>query len=189
MSLPDYFWTKVEKTETCWNWMANKVQGYGRFGSVGSETYLRFGTSLAYRIAWCDLNGPVPDGLELDHTCNNPACVERTAAACSRRGSLAQGGPAGRTACPNGHPIEGNRVPHYDVDHGDRCLPCRRKSNRESVRRQRARKTPVGALVTWNVRVWAWSNGLEVSRKGPLPRHVVDAYIASLPTEREARAS
>ena len=40
------FWSKVEKTNTCWNWIAGKNQyGYGRFRFQG-KTY------LTHRFAW-----------------------------------------------------------------------------------------------------------------------------------------
>lgn len=188
MTLPDHFWAKVEKTKTCWNWTASTVAGYGRFGCPGSATYETFGTSLAYRIAWCDLNGPVPDGLELDHLCNNPACVRPDHLEPVTHQENMRRRFERRQTCPNGHPIAPDtRVAHYDVAYGDRCLPCRREANRESARRQRARRVRAGALVPWDVRVWAWANGVAVSRRGPLPRAVVAAYKAAM-TAQLARA-
>ena len=50
----------------CHFWLGKKdALGYGRLGS----------RQLAYRVSWERANGPVPDGLELDHLCRNPSCV------------------------------------------------------------------------------------------------------------------
>lgn len=44
-------------------------RGYGQTGTP----YM--GTRHAHRVAWMREHGPVPVGLEIDHTCNNPGCV------------------------------------------------------------------------------------------------------------------
>jgi hypothetical protein len=54
----------------CWVWMRSLTStGYGQW-NVG-----RHRTLLAHRILWEDQNGPIPEGLELDHLCRNPRCV------------------------------------------------------------------------------------------------------------------
>jgi hypothetical protein len=46
-------------------------KGYGRFLPEG-----RFGRSItATHFAWQLANGPVPDGMMICHTCDNPRCV------------------------------------------------------------------------------------------------------------------
>jgi hypothetical protein len=64
------FWEKVQKTDTCWNWMAYTMPtGYGQFGiSVGKLI-------LAHRFAYEAVNGSIPQDKELDHTCFNRSCV------------------------------------------------------------------------------------------------------------------
>lgn len=65
----DLFWAKVEKTSTCWVWMAHRNEdGYGRFRN-GPRC------AMAHIFAWVEANGPVPNGFELDHLCRNRACV------------------------------------------------------------------------------------------------------------------
>lgn len=65
----DRFWDKVDirGPEECWPWLAAKNKdGYGSFGTgVGTET------ELAHRWA-CR---PVPEGMYVLHTCDNPSCV------------------------------------------------------------------------------------------------------------------
>lgn len=52
----------------CLVWLGHKnVGGYGLFRSNGKR-------SVVHRILWELKNGPVPEGLQLDHICKNPAC-------------------------------------------------------------------------------------------------------------------
>lgn len=62
------FWAKVEKTETCWNWLAALTNGYGHLHWQGKD-------KLAHILSYELLVGPVPEGLELDHKCRNTRCV------------------------------------------------------------------------------------------------------------------
>jgi hypothetical protein len=73
MPTPDWdrFWAKVEKTDGCWRWTAATIHdGRGRFNLSNPKR-----VGYAYRIAYEWLVGPVPEGLELDHLCRNPNCV------------------------------------------------------------------------------------------------------------------
>lgn len=59
------FWSQVEKTDGCWTWLGRKYpSGYGRFRA-------KYAHRLAYELA----RGPIPDGLCVCHTCDNPPCV------------------------------------------------------------------------------------------------------------------
>jgi hypothetical protein len=63
------FWRFVYKTDTCWLWTGkNNARGYAVF-STGEKSF------LAYRFAYNLSVGPVPEGLELDHTCEVIMCV------------------------------------------------------------------------------------------------------------------
>lgn len=53
---------------TCWNWKGAKLKGYGLFNINGK-------TWRAHRIMWQWHYGPIPDGLYVLHTCDNPSCV------------------------------------------------------------------------------------------------------------------
>ena len=65
----DRFWSKVDKTDGCWLWTASKIpNGYGNFWVGGSVCY-------AHRVAYEFANGPIPEGLDLDHACHTRACV------------------------------------------------------------------------------------------------------------------
>ncbi len=71
-TVAERFWTKVQKSEDCWLWTgAKQVGGYGlmRVGGFGSPP------ARAHRVAYMLANGPIPEGLEIDHLCRNKACV------------------------------------------------------------------------------------------------------------------
>lgn len=67
-AIEDRFWAKVDKSSDCWNWIAYKRNGYGRF-KVGAAIL------SAHRVSWEMAHGPVPEGLAVDHKCFNKACV------------------------------------------------------------------------------------------------------------------
>lgn len=69
MSAEARFWSKVEKTDGCWIWLGYpNRQGYGTIQVDGVRV-------RAHRFSWSLLNGPIPDGLCVLHTCDNPSCV------------------------------------------------------------------------------------------------------------------
>jgi hypothetical protein len=65
------FWAKVERrsADACWTWRGNRqASGHGRFWT-GTRT------DGAHRVAYEIANGPIPAGLVVKHSCDNPACV------------------------------------------------------------------------------------------------------------------
>lgn len=67
--LEERFWSKVEKTEGCWNWTAGKTHdGYGTIQAYGK-------VRRAHRLSYVMLKGMIPDGMSVDHICHNRACV------------------------------------------------------------------------------------------------------------------
>lgn len=66
------FWKKVDMTDSrgCWLWTGAKTHnGYGQF-----QAATRQGVG-AHRWYFCQLFGPIPEGLQLDHLCRNTQCV------------------------------------------------------------------------------------------------------------------
>jgi len=64
------FWSHVEKTEGCWNWTANK-NSFG-YGTMRHDSKLKKAHRISYELA----NGPIPDGLHIDHICRTRHCVK-----------------------------------------------------------------------------------------------------------------
>lgn len=60
----------IKKDGNCAVWMGQRdVQGYGRTMSNGKAV-------MAHRYIWEHHNGPIPEGLEIDHICHNASCVK-----------------------------------------------------------------------------------------------------------------
>src|SRR5438270_13889852 len=71
------FWSKVEKTDTCWYWISPSTNGnathpYGRFGwREGGRQHSRSAHRYSYELA----HGQVPPGLVVRHSCDHTLCV------------------------------------------------------------------------------------------------------------------
>lgn len=63
-------WAKVDagESDVCWPWTACRWwSGYGKIGFEGKTLY-------AHRVVWVLTHGPVPDGMDVLHRCDNPPC-------------------------------------------------------------------------------------------------------------------
>lgn len=71
MDVNSKFWVRVDKSGDCWMWTKGCVStGYGLF------TITKHDRVLAHRYSWELHNGPIPDGLVVDHEChNNTECA------------------------------------------------------------------------------------------------------------------
>lgn len=71
LTLQERFWAKVNKDAPggCWEWTAGATsKGYGAIGTGGR-------VKSAHRFSWELTNGPIPDGMAIDHRCANRRCV------------------------------------------------------------------------------------------------------------------
>ncbi len=60
------FWSRVAKGGECWLWTGSKTSaGYGQFGPGGT----------AHRRSYEIHKGPIPAGMFVMHSCDNPPCV------------------------------------------------------------------------------------------------------------------
>jgi hypothetical protein len=71
MRTPEQFWSKVKKSDGCWNWIGGHSIGYGCLAWNGKRDW-------AHRISYILTFGSIPEGLELDHLCRNRSCVNPT---------------------------------------------------------------------------------------------------------------
>ncbi len=69
--IPRRFWSRIEKTSSCWLWTGMKdTHGYGTMSSYHGKSAFK-----AHRISWELHFGPIPSGLGVCHKCDNPPCV------------------------------------------------------------------------------------------------------------------
>lgn len=64
------FWHKVavKGPADCWEWQAGKSRGYGTCFEHGMPV-------SAHRVSYAMHNGPIPPGMVVMHSCDNPGCV------------------------------------------------------------------------------------------------------------------
>lgn len=134
-SVEDRFWALVDKNgpSGCWLWIGHRDPKYGH----GRWTYRPEGATKSrcvrpYRFAWNLLRGEIPDGLQLDHLCRVPACVnpdhlEPVTPLVNVRRALPFRTRA--THCPKGHP----RTPdNLYGGAGGQCRTCNLARSRQA---------------------------------------------------------
>lgn len=131
-SVEDRFWSRVEVTGFCWNWLGGgSAKGYGRFWINGE-------TRQAHRVAYELLVGPLPEGSMGDHLCRNRRCVNPDHLDPTGNGEnvLRGFGPpaqnARQTHCRFGHELPPKGL-YYDRS----CRTCRRDSWRAFYHRHK----------------------------------------------------
>jgi len=131
------FFQKVELSlDSCWEWKGTLTKGgYGHFWLDGREVY-------AHRFAYELVQGPIPEGMELDHLCRNTSCVNPThlEPVTHKENNLRgehSNGRRERTHCPEGHPFDEENT--YVNPRGERqCRACMREASRRYKERVRA---------------------------------------------------
>lgn len=70
--LDDRLWERVDQSggeNACWEFIGARHRfGYGKIGIAGE------GPRDAHRVAWEVTRGPIPNGMEVCHSCDNPPC-------------------------------------------------------------------------------------------------------------------
>lgn len=140
VELPERLSSKIEKTDGCWEWLASKTDGYGRYYDNGRN-------HMAHRFVYRLLVGPIPPDLQCDHLCRNRSCVNPDhIELVTQQENIARGDatienarPArirsqlARTHCKNGHPWSEENT-YRRPDNGTRqcraCVAARMKARR-----------------------------------------------------------
>ena len=130
---------RIDSAFGCWVWLGSKQPaGYGQMTVDGK---LR----RAHRVSYELVKGRIPDGLDLDHLCHNPSCVNPNhLEPVTRRENLLRGNTiparhAAKTHCINGHALTGDNI---SLSEGfRRCKTCWR--NRANKRYQERRAQSV----------------------------------------------
>lgn len=71
----EHFWSKVDKSagpDACWVWRGSSRGD--RYGAIKWRKKLWMAHRLSYTLAY----GPIPDGMDVLHRCDNPPCVNPT---------------------------------------------------------------------------------------------------------------
>lgn len=149
LTIEERFWSKVEKGPGCWTWTAqHSPRGYGRFKVNGRLVQ-------AHRWSYEDANGPIPDGLHVDHLCFNRSCVRPshleavTPAVNNQRAHDAAGLDR---ACRRGHPRTEENIYVNPNDGARHCLACKREDSLAAYRS--SKRAPVQAEDGDGVRWW-----------------------------------
>lgn len=151
------FWAKVApNSETgCWVWTASlRRSGYGRYGNKANQR-------AAHRVSYEAMVGPIPDGMQIDHLCRVPNCVnpahlepvthlenvrraiaartspEEVARTLALQESLAlaasgAGANSLKTHCPKGHEYTGDNL-YVRPGRCRECNTCRRDIARQHM--------------------------------------------------------
>ena len=119
------FWAKVRKTDTCWEWTAQRNWGYGRFALTHRKMV------RAHRFSYELHKGPIPQGLVIDHLCRNKACVnpDHLELVTNRENVLRGVGTsavnAKKTHCKRGHHLSGDNLYVNPRDGSRHCRSCK----------------------------------------------------------------
>lgn len=132
-------WLDTQPDGACWEWPYSKDRhGYGRTRFDGRS-------QGAHRVVYQLLVGQIPDGLDLDHLCRTPACVNPAhLEPVTRRENLLRGNHLTMVTrreqrCQRGHSlVEGSPhvYPRKDRPGSRECRTCRNEARRKWGERQ-----------------------------------------------------
>ena len=149
------FFAKVEIAD-CWEWTgANNGAQYGQFYDNGKMRY-------AHRWLYETLVEPIPTGMQLDHLCRNPPCVNPdhlqvvTARTNNLRSYSVTAQNARKGACPQGHEYNGtNLITSAGTRKCRACENARHRTGRPTGRTAKVSAADVADIRARYVKVWS----------------------------------
>lgn len=129
----------------CWIFTGAKLKGYGQIHSEGRTEY-------THQIAYAEMIGDMPEGLEPDHLCGRTDCWNPWHLdPVTHRINVARGPwgkhQARKTHCPAGHPYSEENTYQHPGRNNRLCRTCRKEdalvryhANKEKINARRARK-------------------------------------------------
>lgn len=79
---------------------------------------------VAHRVAWERVHGPIPEGMDLHHTCHARACINVEHLELLDHGEHSRLHNAAVTHCPQGHEYTPENT-HVKIVRGYPCRNCR----------------------------------------------------------------
>ena len=134
------FWEKVcsGDIDECWEWTGLTNGGYGRISFGNRRVY-------AHVLAYQFVNGDIPDGMQINHTCDNRKCCnpEHLYAGTSSDNAIdavvrKRHVNSRKTECVRGHPFDewNTRVVEYHGKVWRQCRACHTERAREKRRKE-----------------------------------------------------
>lgn len=142
-------WDRVERDESgCWLWTGPVGRGgYSKF-TVWDKTVGKTLTYLVHRWMWEHFNGPIPEGLQIDHLCRVRRCVNplHLEPVTPQENQLRAVPFNRRTHCKRGHELttENTRLDPRQTQpergFSMACRTCERARNRARYHRLKAQR-------------------------------------------------
>jgi hypothetical protein len=119
----------IRGEDECWPWkLSTGSHGYGQIGWQ-TDTGIEAGTT-AHRVMWIAVNGPIPEGLTVDHRCRNRPCGNpRHLRLRTNVDNARDNGQGDKTHCPAGHAYSYDNT-YQGPTGGRRCRQCARERRR-----------------------------------------------------------
>jgi len=131
-NLPSRIRTKITVHPSgCWYWMASRDRGGYGYAAWGGRM------RQAHRVTFELLVGLIPEGLQIDHLCRNPPCVNPdhlepvTPRENTMRGNTDARRKSEQTHCVNGHEFTLDNIYTRPSRPGTReCRTCNKRTQR-----------------------------------------------------------